>query len=208
MAVPLQSDLRCVSRSNSNRSVRSSETAALLLAKAAKGQGMSGKAQPVARLDREQHRTLRWGAISASLLPLILDIRTWENTVILKYSLAWIPMVFIAILNGTLRELVLAKTLSELRAHQLSCLTGVLLFWGYTWLISFKWPLQSGKQAMSVGLVWLILTVAFEFIFGHFVMHHSWERLLQDYNILAGRLWVFVLLAVALLPFIVFKTRS
>jgi hypothetical protein len=42
--------------------------------------------------------------------------------VILKYSLAWIPMVFIAILNGIFRESVLAKTLSELRAHQRSCL--------------------------------------------------------------------------------------
>lgn len=127
---------------------------------------------------------------------------------ILKYALAWIPMVFIAILNGLFRESVLAKTFTELRAHQVSCLTGVLLFFGYTWLISFAWPLQSGKQAISVGLVWLILTVAFEFVFGHYVVGHSWERLSQDYNIFVGRLWVFVLLAVALLPIIVFKMRS
>ena len=37
-------------------------------------------------------------------------------------------MVFIAILNGMLREFMLSKWLSELGAHQLSCLTGVLLF--------------------------------------------------------------------------------
>jgi hypothetical protein len=128
--------------------------------------------------------------------------------VILKYLFAWIPMVVIAILNGILRETVLVKTLSELRAHQLSCLTGVLLFWGYTGLISLKWPLQSAKQAMAVGLVWLILTMAFEFSFGLYVAHHSWQRLFQDYNIFAGRLWVFVLLAVAFLPLIVFKIRS
>ena len=116
-------------------------------------------------------------------------------------------MVFIAILNGIFRESVLAKTLSELRAHQISCLTGVLLFFGYTWLLSIKWPLQSTGQAVSVGLVWLILTVLFEFSFGHYLAHHSWERLLQDYSILAGRLWVFVLVAVTFLPLIVFKIR-
>ncbi len=131
-----------------------------------------------------------------------------ESIVILKYSIAWIPMVFIAIINGMFREFVVARMLSELRAHQLSCVTGVLLFSTYTWLISLKWPLKSHKEAMAVGLVWLVLTVAFEFTFGHYVAHHSWEKLLQDYNVLGGRLWVVVLLAVALLPTIVFRIRS
>jgi hypothetical protein len=117
-------------------------------------------------------------------------------------------MVFIAILNGIFRESVLGKKLSELQAHQLSCLTGILIFFGYTWLISLKWPLESTGQALTVGLVWLLLTVAFEFSFGHYVAHHSWARLFQDYNVLAGRLWVWVLLGVALLPFMVFKMRS
>jgi hypothetical protein len=126
----------------------------------------------------------------------------------LKYSLAWIPMVFIAILNGIFRESVLSRRLSELRAHQLSCLTGVLLLFGYTWLLSLKWPLETRTQSLTVGVIWLLLTVAFEFSFGHYVAHHSWEKLFQDYNILAGRLWVLVLLGVGLLPLIVFKLRS
>jgi hypothetical protein len=130
------------------------------------------------------------------------------NTVILKYSLAWIPMVFIAILNGIFRESVFAKRLSELWAHQLSCLTGVLLFFGYTWLLSLIWPLQSTRQALTVGCIWLLLTIAFEFSFGHYVVRHSWDKLLQDYNVLAGRLWVFVLLAVAFLPLIVFTSQT
>jgi hypothetical protein len=117
-------------------------------------------------------------------------------------------MVFIAILNGTLRDFVLAKRFSELRAHQLSCLTGVLLFFVYAWLISLSWPLQTARQAMSAGLVWLMLTVAFEFVFGHYVTRLPWEKLFHDYNILACRLWVFVLLAVTLLPIIVFGIRS
>jgi hypothetical protein len=127
---------------------------------------------------------------------------------ILKYILAWIPMVFIAILNGAFREIVFAKRHSELRAHQLSCLTGILLFWAYTWLISFQWPVQSINEAITVGLVWLTLTVAFEFTFGRYVARHSWTKLFQEYNILAGRLWILVLLTVTLLPTIVFSLRS
>jgi hypothetical protein len=85
---------------------------------------------------------------------------------ILGYSFAWIPMVFIAILNGFFREPVLAKTLSELRAHQLSCLTGILLFFEYTWLISLSNP--PGKS-WPWALSGLILTVLFEFSFWHWV---------------------------------------
>ncbi len=117
-------------------------------------------------------------------------------------------MVFIAIANGAFRQSVFAGALPELQAHQLSCLTGILLFSAYAWAISLRWPLQSIRQALRVGLIWLALTVAFEFIFGHYVVRQSWVKLLQDYNVLAGRLWVAVLLSVALLPAMVFKMRS
>ena len=55
---------------------------------------------------------------------------------------------------------------------------------------------------MAIGLIWLGLTVAFEFLFGRFVAGHSWIRLLQDYNILAGRVWSLLLLWVALAPYL------
>ena len=44
------------------------------------------------------------------------------------------------------------------------------------------------------------LTVSFEFGFGRLVMKHSWERLLHDYNILEGRVWILVLLWTLLAP--------
>ena len=124
---------------------------------------------------------------------------------IFKYSLAWIPMVFLAIVNGALRELTYGRAMPEVRAHQVSVVTGILFFGAYTWLLSFKWPLQSSEQATIIGFLWLALTVAFEFVFGHYVMHHPWSGLLHEYNILAGRLWILVLLAVTFLPLVVFK---
>ena len=50
---------------------------------------------------------------------------------VLKYTIAWIPMVFIAIANGAVRQLGYGKLLNELFAHQVSCLTAILLFLAY-----------------------------------------------------------------------------
>ena len=127
---------------------------------------------------------------------------------VLKYTIAWIPMVFIAIANGAVRQLGYGKVLSELFAHQLSCLTGTLLFFAYTWCLSLYWPLLSSRQAFTIGLIWLILTIAFEFLFMHYGAKVPWGKLLHDYNILEGRLWVFVLIVVLIAPYVVFRIRS
>ncbi len=119
-------------------------------------------------------------------------------------------MVLIAIVNGVLRQYTYGRWMKELTAHQLSSLTAIILFYFYTWILSEKWPLESSRQALAVGGIWLCLTVAFEFLFGHYVAHHPWSRLLNDYNLFAGRLWTLVLLAVALAPlvvYIVFKIK-
>jgi hypothetical protein len=51
-----------------------------------------------------------------------------------------------------------------------------------------------------VGALWVGLTVAFEFGFGHYVMGAPWEVLLADYDILRGRLWPLVLAANLVAP--------
>jgi hypothetical protein len=43
---------------------------------------------------------------------------------------------------------------------------------------------------------------------GRFLMHQSWKQMLQAYNIFAGRLWPLVLLAVAMLPSLMFWLRK
>jgi hypothetical protein len=117
-----------------------------------------------------------------------------------KYVATWVPMVFIAIANGAVREAWYAKRLSELRAHQISTASGLLLLGAYMWFIVYQWPPDSGQAAAAMGMTWLALTVAFELLFGRYVGRHSWGRLFRDYNLFAGRVWLLVLIWVAIAP--------
>jgi hypothetical protein len=124
-----------------------------------------------------------------------------------KYVLTWVPMVLIAIVNGTIREAWYGKYLRELRAHQVSTASGVLLFGLYIWLLLRVWKPTSSSQALTIGFMWLGLTVAFEFLFFHYAMGHPWSRLLYDYNILAGRVWVVILIWVAVAPYVFYRMQ-
>ncbi len=124
------------------------------------------------------------------------------------YLLAWIPMVFVAIANGLARDLGYRRFMTELQAHQLSTLIGMIVFAVYTWAVERLWPLASAREAVAVGAIWLALTVAFESGFGHFVAKHTWRRLAMDYNLLKGRVWLVFLLWLAALPYLVFRLRA
>ena len=125
-----------------------------------------------------------------------------------KYVIGWFPLVVIGILNGTLRQYGYSKYVRELAAHQISTLTGILLMGLYVWWLTGIWEIHSSGQALAIGLIWLAMTVVFEFVFGRYVMGHSWEKLFHDYNLLEGRVWVFVLIWTAISPFLFYRLRS
>lgn len=117
-------------------------------------------------------------------------------------------MIFIAILNGIARQSIYQKHTGELTAYQISSVMAIILFGIYIWIISPFLKLQSANQAISTGLIWLGLTISFEFLFGHFVAGHSWEKLFADYKIWEGRIWILVLIWITIAPFIIFELRS
>ncbi|PNQ72543.1 hypothetical protein C1T31_10325 [Hanstruepera neustonica] len=122
-----------------------------------------------------------------------------------KYLLAWFPMVLVAIINGLFREQFIANHVSELRAHQLSTASMILLFGGYVWLLFKIWMPATVSQTFQIGILWLVLTVIFEFLFGHYVAGHSWSKLLHDYNLLEGRVWILVLIWITIAPYVIYQ---
>jgi len=124
------------------------------------------------------------------------------------YLLAWPGLVAIAILNGILRTAGYSRYMSDLTAHQVSTFTGIILFGLFVWILSGKWPLNSVKESFIIGTLWMLLAVAFEFLFGRFVMDHSWNDLFQDYNLFQGRLWVLVLLWTWISPYFFYRITA
>ncbi|WP_042479238.1 hypothetical protein [Solitalea canadensis] len=124
----------------------------------------------------------------------------------LKYFLAWFPMVVLAIMNGALRDLVYTNYLGDLAARQISTLSLLLIFAIYIYFVIKKFPPLSLNQAMYIGILWCLMTLLFEFGFGLYG-GNSWEKLLEDYNIFKGRLWVLVPIWLCLAPAIFYKVN-
>ena len=124
-----------------------------------------------------------------------------------RYLLAWIPMVAIAIANGAVRQMTFGKVMPELRAHQLSTFIGSAVIGAFIWFVIRAWPPSSDREAIAIGLVWLFLTVVFESFMGLLLMKRTVAQLLADYNLLAGRVWVLLLIWVAVAPWLFFSFR-
>jgi hypothetical protein len=120
--------------------------------------------------------------------------------VLLIYGLAaWLIFMITAIINGMFRVAILLPSLNEYRAHVVSTLLLCLAL-----LIEISLFLDivgdySQGWLIALGVLWTVLTVAFEFGFGR-MMGQSWATLLENYNLLRGRIWPLVLLVVLLTP--------
>lgn len=116
-------------------------------------------------------------------------------------------MLMVSILNGTLRDFTYGKLVSPLTAHQLSTLSGILLLGGVICFYARRWPFVSSTQAWLAGLLWVSMTVAFEFLFFHYVGGHGWAELRANYNMTEGRLWPLLLLWVLVAPVAFYRWR-
>ena len=141
-----------------------------------------------------------WGERYSAVVILRED--DWMMSVMLLYLTVWLVMLFVSVLNGVLRDFTYGKQIPALLAHQISTLIGILLLGVVIYLYIRRWPFASARQAWRVGLLWMSLTVVFEFLFFHYLGGHSWEALLANYDLSAGRLWPLILLWVAIAPYV------
>ena len=57
-------------------------------------------------------------------------------------------------------------------------------------------------------LLWLAMTLGFEFGAGHFLFKKPWTELLLDYNLSKGRIWVLVPVVTVLAPWWMARLRG
>lgn len=63
------------------------------------------------------------------------------------------------------------------------------------------------RELLFLGLLWLGLTLAFEFLLGKLVLNLTWERIRSDYNLLRGGLLPIGMLVLTLSPLIAARLR-
>lgn len=121
--------------------------------------------------------------------------RTWR-----AWLAAWLGGSVIGIVNGAARELVYADRVGDPTAGQISTGSAAVLFALYFGALDRRWPLPSTRTALQVGAVWIALTTAFEFGFGHYVDGRSWSELAHQHDLADGQLWPLLLLWIGLGP--------
>jgi hypothetical protein len=125
-----------------------------------------------------------------------------------KYFFAWFGLVVLGLLNATIRQVVYARYVSELAGHQISTLTLAVLVGLYAWALSGFLKLSSPGEAIGVGLMWMVLTIVFEFALGRYVVGDSWGTLLRAYNLLEGRVWGLFVLWVGVAPYVFYRIEA
>lgn len=115
------------------------------------------------------------------------------------WFVAWLGGAAIGVANGAARELTYGRRLPEPLANRVSAATATVAFLGYFRALQARRPLRSRRQALTVGGIWLGLTLCFEFGLGR-AQGKQWGELTAEYDVRRGRLWPFVLLTVLLGP--------
>lgn len=125
-----------------------------------------------------------------------------DIAIALKVLVTWLAILALAVANGVLRERVLVPFLGAVTGLILSgILLSALILLASCLTLPWFGRLEAA-QYLHVGLVWLVLTVAFEFMMGRLVRRRSWRALLAAYTFEGGNLWPLVLIITAAAPLI------
>ncbi|NNG17381.1 MAG: hypothetical protein HKM89_12955 [Gemmatimonadales bacterium] len=122
----------------------------------------------------------------------------------LRSALVWLLFGVVAFASGGLREAILVPRLGEHLAHQIgSVMVAAVIGLIAIWFIRRLGPTAS--EALTIGVLWVAMSVAFELGFFGLGMGEPWGRLVRDYNILGGRLWLLVLIVQLVTPYLVVR---
>jgi hypothetical protein len=127
---------------------------------------------------------------------------------LLRSLVAWLAILGLAIANGVLREEILIPALGKPGGLILSgVLLSMLIMLVAYGLVRFMRDLTA-SNGLRIGVLWLSLTLAFEFSFGRYVQHKSWAELLDAYAFKEGNIWPVVLVVTLLAPYLALRLRA
>ena len=108
------------------------------------------------------------------------------------WLVAWLGATAIAILNGIARRALYDERVGPMGAHYIATAVLMALLGTYMWLLARCWPIPTRRTALLIGGAWTALTVVFEFGLGRFVAGDSWAKLLEQYDLTRGYVWILI----------------
>lgn len=116
-----------------------------------------------------------------------------------KAIAVWFVILLVAVLNGALRDRVLASVFGPVAARALSGIVLCVAILAAA-TVSARWlGTHSNRSRWHIGALWLFLTLVFEVAVGY-AQHQSWQRLLDAYTFEGGNLWPLVLATIVVAP--------
>lgn len=120
--------------------------------------------------------------------------------------LFWFVLLILAISNAVVREMTYKPLLTPyigLWAHQISSLTGIILFFIAIYLfLKYSKQSRTARDLVLIGLIWIGMTIVFESSMNTFVRRLTFQQVLQTYYFWQGDTWIFVLLSLLISPLI------
>ena len=114
--------------------------------------------------------------------------------------------MLVEIVHGILRGILLVPLTGQIRANQIGVAIGSLLIFLLT-VFTIKWITTARtRELLTVGLIWVILTLAFEIGIGY--GSGGWERVSIDYDPRQGGLMPIGLLIMLFSPLIARRIRN
>ncbi|MGD9714365.1 MAG: hypothetical protein AB7V46_20225 [Thermomicrobiales bacterium] len=136
--------------------------------------------------------------------PIQQEIRKADTSgrIMLLLSL-WITLLVVAVMNGYVREVYVVPSFGRVAAQ----VYGVVVLSAVVWLAGAYFARGTrgdGWRAWAgvAAVVWVAMTVGFEFAFGLYVAGKPLQELMHAYYIWEGELWPLVLLSEAVAPWI------
>ena len=124
-----------------------------------------------------------------------------------KSFFIWLALVFLAILNGALRETVVNPLIGERYGLPLSGVLLCIFLFVLCWFCIPRIGRGTAKTYWIIGLWWIIWTVLFETGFG-LLTGDSIAALIKAYDITTGNLWLLVVSFTGIAPWLTAKMRK
>ncbi|WP_331861929.1 hypothetical protein [Sulfurovum sp.] len=113
-----------------------------------------------------------------------------------------------AVANGIFRETVLVSNLGPGIALPVSGMLLSLIVFIVTYLSFPLFAKNNVPTYFLIGLQWVLMTLLFEVLLGHYWMERSWSDILEVFHVMKGNLFILVLLVSLFSPLLVAKIKG